>query len=75
MSDKRREETIAEAWKFYKETIAPARKVLEDRLHQMEVRLELLEKRKKLDVETCKSLLNEFLKALGEDIEEADGDI
>lgn len=59
---KGQEEAIVQAWK-----------ALEDRLHQTEARLELLEKRQNLHVETCKSLLNEFLRTLGGDIEEVEG--
>jgi len=59
--------------KGQEEAIVQARKALEDRLHQTEARLELLEKRQNLHVETCKSLLNEFLRTLGGDIEEVEG--
>jgi len=70
---KGQEEAIVQAWKPYEDAIAQARKALEDRLHQTEARLELLEKRQNLHVETCKSLLNEFLRTLGGDIEEVEG--
>jgi len=41
----------------------------EDRLHQMEERLEWLEKRQDQHLESYKRLLNGFLSVLGGDIE------